>query len=510
MAGTMFNEDDSHFAYELDVLLDGAEPTPSRVAAFVDRYADTSVRELLLCVNAQRTGFATTADGWEPIWEELETGPAWWRDWPWPKNGKRLVDAGIDRFALQLARCREIGIAPWLSIRTNDFHAVDDLDSPMHSWFWKQHHEYWRKPEHFERPPDRALNYAIPAVRERLLALVRDVSERYDFDGLEIDWMRTEFCVPPGREHADAPLITGLMADIRAVLDAKAAASGRPVALATRVPSRPRYSIGFGLDAPDWARQGLIDRIVPAPHIHLDFDIPVAEWRQLTADTGVLICPGLDIRIQPYPGAPRRTADGFVNGSSETARGAAIAYLHQGADRIYLFNHFCNGTNLCDNTPEGYVQLMREMGDLEALRRRPRRHLVTHVDAVPPGMAAEHALPAACGPVTLPPEALSTSARRETADFRLWTGPVPTAGQHVQLRLAFNEQAPAFAESANVQINGAPAVFAGSADADLEPGPAQLLWCYDVPATALLAGPNMVEVRTNDSGQVLWVEIAIG
>ena len=59
-----------------------------------------------------------------------------------------------------------------------------------HSRFWKAHPEYWRVPGSVHAYADRALDYAIPAVRENHLRLIAELLDRYDIDGLELDWMR--------------------------------------------------------------------------------------------------------------------------------------------------------------------------------------------------------------------------------------------------------------------------------------------------------------------------------
>ena len=191
----VINEDDSHFfgtRKPEDMTLEGLN-------AFVDQYANSTITHLFLCPNAQRASFrSTTRDAiWDPV-KGVEPQDVW------PQNGKRLFEAGLDPYTIWIARCREKQISPWLSMRMNDVHSVDDESHFLHSTFWHEHHEYWRVPHGSAAPwVNRALNYAHAAVREHQMRFVRELLERYDADGLELDWMRFGYHLTPGREKEE-------------------------------------------------------------------------------------------------------------------------------------------------------------------------------------------------------------------------------------------------------------------------------------------------------------------
>ena len=114
------------------------------------------------------------------------------------------LTAGLDPYAIWISRCREKRISPWLSMRMNDVHSVDDPSHFLHSTFWREHPEYWRVPHGSAAPwVNRALNYAHAAVREHQMSFVRELLERYDADGLELDWMRFGYHLTPGREREE-------------------------------------------------------------------------------------------------------------------------------------------------------------------------------------------------------------------------------------------------------------------------------------------------------------------
>ena len=78
-----------------------------------------------------------------------------------------------------------------------------------------------------------------------------------------------------------------------------------PSCLGLRVPAHPDAAAGLGMDAVQWAREGLVDLIVPCPFwASSDFDIPVELWRERlgTAADRVTVAPGLEYNSRPWPG----------------------------------------------------------------------------------------------------------------------------------------------------------------------------------------------------------------
>jgi hypothetical protein len=199
------NEDNSHFF--LDFEKHGFEP--EAIDAWVDQYAHTQVRELMLCPNGMRTNYSSKV--WNPIWKGLdpqagpdqplfaslkpEQRPGGWQ---FAHNAWKVDHDGIDVYKRWINRSRKWGISPWISMRMNDIHCVDDEHHYFHSDLWRQNPQFRRVNYRFSGWTDRALDYGHPEVREHAMALVRELAERYDFDGLELDWMRFGFHFRPG------------------------------------------------------------------------------------------------------------------------------------------------------------------------------------------------------------------------------------------------------------------------------------------------------------------------
>jgi hypothetical protein len=132
------------------------------LSAWLDQYAGTQVGTLMLCVNSQRSSVAcisrqTVWDGYDPEAGNDQPFFAGIRDQPWffPEgarvsmrrwvhNAWLLHRQGLDPYAHWIRRCRQHGIRPWLSMRMNDVHYVDQPEHCIHDRFWKEHPE-WRR-----------------------------------------------------------------------------------------------------------------------------------------------------------------------------------------------------------------------------------------------------------------------------------------------------------------------------------------------------------------------------
>jgi hypothetical protein len=503
MHGIALNEDNSHFFFTRSP----EQMTAEGVDAWVDTYANTQVRELLLCVNCMRGN--TSSQAKQPIWDGFDPGaddnqPFFAGVSPedraglrrWVSNALLLHQRGIDPYTRWIAQSRVCGLSPWISMRMNDIHNVDQPDHILHDRFWKEHPEYRRTPWRFDSWPDRAFDYGRAEVREYQMAFIREQVARYDMDGLELDWMRFGYHFRPGQEEEGAARLTEFTAEVRRLLDAREKELGHPIRLGARVPSRPDTARRLGMDAVTWARQGLVDFLVVTPFwATLEVDMPIELWKQLLDGTDVTLAAGLEVLLRPYPTAAPQT------NTLETVRGAASSLLDRGADRIYLFNYMDSDTTIASR--EEYHQLLREVGSLESMAGKPRRHVVTYADTWAPGEPQAIALPRSCGPGGL-------------AEFRLPTGPAPLPGQSVQVRLGV-EPANAPADpllpplakggSGGVRVNGEPCPFAGGVS-NL-PGPTH---AYDVPVGVLHRGDNVIEVRNSasDEKRIVWMEIALG
>lgn len=496
--GIMLNEDNSHYFYSRA----GEELTREKVASWVDQYAGTQVKELALNVNCMRTSYGSAV--WDPIWRGYDPGAP--DDQPllkslrpearksarkWIHTAWQLHRDGIDPYATWIARCREKGLSPWISMRMNDVHNVDDEQCYIHSEFWRDNPSLRRVPYRSASWRDRAFDYGRKPVRDHHWRLVRELFERYDFDGFEMDWMRFGFHFRPGREQEGALLLNAFTKRAKALARKWEQKRGHSIKLGARVPASHASALGLGMDAVEWARQGWVDMLVPTPFFEsIDNGIRVDIWKKLLRDTSVLLAPGLELLIRPYPGCP---GGALHTNSLQTLRGTASSFLDQGADRIYLFNYMDSQTAI-DDLRE-YPVLLREIGAMATMRGKPRRHVLTFQDTWAPGEPQAHALPALIGKGGL-------------GEFRLHTGPRPEAGK-VAVFLGVENAAAMGPGTLEVRLNGETCEYAGKA-ALPGPGAPFPVHAYSAPIPAILRGRNLIEVRANAEVRIGWVEIGIG
>ncbi len=96
----------------------------------IDRYAGTQVSHIFLNANYQRACYQS--DVWDSYWdiEDPDTNLTGWQREAW-----QVHRHGVDLYAVCIEHCRARGISPWVSMRMNDTHYIDDPHKA--NTFWK-------------------------------------------------------------------------------------------------------------------------------------------------------------------------------------------------------------------------------------------------------------------------------------------------------------------------------------------------------------------------------------
>jgi hypothetical protein len=480
----VINEDNSHF-------FGSRKPEAMTLAglqAFVDQYAGSAVTHLFLCPNAMRASFRSRSRDaiWDPVGGKEPQGA-------WPQNAKRLFEAGLDPYRVWIDRCREKGVSPWLSMRMNDVHSVDDDGNFMHSSFWRAHPEFWRVPNGSASPwVNRAMNYAHAEVRRHQMDFVRELLERYDPDGLELDWMRFGYHLTPGREREEAAILTEFVREVRELSADWSKKRSHPILLGVRVPAHPDAASGMGMDAVRWASEGLVDLVVPCPFwTSSDFDIPVELWQERlgAAARRVVVAPGLEYNARPWPGGQAAAND------LASARGFAASAYYRGAESLYLFNWMDSQTRPVAET--AYGLLLKEGLSRQVTQNAARRHPVCFRDTVPPGFPNGAQLP------------VDASAGKT---FRIHIGAKPPSAE--VWAVAGLAQGDGLAEARFEASLDDRALGAAEDLADLAGlgGGAARAVRFLCPPDALQDGYNQLGIRQVASGkaqQIVWVEMRL-
>jgi hypothetical protein len=127
--------------------------------------------------------------------------------------------------------------------------------------FWWTHPELWVSPGGEDRG-SRYFDYAKKGVRDHAMALVREILERWDVDGLELDWMREIYCLGRERAKRDSHYLTSFMRDVATEVAAASRRRGHPILLAVRLSSSLANAVEFGFDVRTLAKEGIVDVVI--------------------------------------------------------------------------------------------------------------------------------------------------------------------------------------------------------------------------------------------------------
>ena len=513
MAGIVINEDNSH--YFSDRGKDGADE--ESLCGLARHYCVGQVVEVCYNFNAQRVNVSGMPC--EPVWAGTEDRGAegvFFRgrrlspdSADWIRGARSLDEKGIDPYAVWLSETRRLGRRASLSMRMNDVHCVNDPDNFMHCAFWREHPEYRIDPVSGDPAWFVAeLDYARPEVRSYALDLIRSVLERYDCDGLELDWMRFGHHLAHGRLEEGRTLLTGFHREVRKLADIAEKRLKHPVEVTARVPADPVAAWDMGYDVAAWVHEGLVAGVVPTAFwATTDTAMPIGFWRRLLGDK-VRIDAGLELLVRPYPASqPVLDRPGFLAAQ-------AADCLYQGADRIYLFNHMDSGTCMPDIA--AYYRLLNAAGTLQTVSAQPRRHVLTYRDTRPFGEPVGGVLP----------QRLS-GEKPFSEPLRIEVGPKPEPGRSCRVILGFDTAQPLPVEVRlnNVKLSllrsgpppeqeeDLPAAFRQAGKRNLtRPFPESTASLAEFEADGLAAaGANIITVRLTGSaeGQITWAEISV-
>jgi len=221
---------------------------------------------------------------------------------------------------------------------------------------------------------------------------------------------------------------------VRAHADAAAKRLGHPVKVAARVQTHPDEAIRYGTDVFAWAREGLVDLVIPCNFLDCaDYALPLKEWKErlAAANPGVKVIPGTDNGVtKEYRNWKNRQLF-----TGPELRGFVERLLAQGAEGFYFFNHFDMGRA----TEAGrYLSVAGEL-DAAKIAALPRAYPVTYRDSTLNHKHAGNQLPLA----------LAASKGRVS----IASGKVPAAGT-CDVLLGFGKAPPAEGLFATVSLNG--------------------------------------------------------
>jgi len=287
-------------------------------------------------------------------------------------NMRMLRAAGKDCLELVVERCHEAGVEVFWSHRINDIH---DSFTPWLLSQWKRENPQFlmgKAGDNKEYPtadPKKrwtALDFQKEEVRDYLFRITEEICQRYDIDGIEIDYFRnpcffrpTMMSKPVTRAQTD--LLTGFQRRITEMACREATKRGRPILVAVRVPMTRRTCLHVGIDIERWLEDGLLD-VLATGGGYVPFTMPTKELVELGHAHDVPVYPTISASGMKAP-----------HNTDAHWRGAAANLWQAEADGVYLFNTFPMQAGHPHFTQLGDPAALSEMDKIFAIDNKPVR-----------------------------------------------------------------------------------------------------------------------------------------
>jgi len=405
-------------------------------------------------------------------------------------NIRALAEAGYDTLGLATDFCHQNDIECFFSLRMNDIH---DSFTDWQLCAWKREHpEYMfgKRPDLDEYPPTdfrkywSALDYEIPEVRDYIFRILEEVCQRYDVDGIELDWMRHPKFFRPTTDGNPATaeqveMMNDLVRRIRVMTEQVAQRRGRPILISSRIALSVECSLDLGLDIETWLREDLVDMVtVGGGYACLAMAPQVREMVQFIHN--------YDVPVYACISASEMERE---HGTVETWRGAAMNAWEAGADGIYTFNLF-------PRTPD---ERFSQMGSPETLKGLDKLYGVDYMD-VPnyasyqqAGIFAPDRLPVAL------PASESVTVKLPVGEDIVANAPT---GKTTDACLRLRVSKIASGDEINVWLNGEVLGTANPVEA-LSPEPSDVWLELQLEASLVRVGTNLVQIKLSSqrSGQ---------
>ena len=251
---------------------------------------------------------------------------------------KKLADDGKDAMQLTLDFCQQHELEFMWSYRVNDIH--DAFEIRRLAKFKRDNpHLLLGKPADASQGGQArwwtALDFAAEPVRQRRIDIIADVLDRYDVDGIDLDFCRTPIFFRSTMEgkpatSSEIALMNDMVRKIRQQVQAASRRRGRPVLLSARTPVTVERCLYVGMDIESWLKEGILDVLVPGQG-YMPLTMPARELVEMGHQYDVPVFPcicGTAKTLRTYEQKP------------EIWRAAAANLFSYGADGVMVFNLF--------------------------------------------------------------------------------------------------------------------------------------------------------------------------
>lgn len=238
----------------------------------------------------------------------------------------------------------------------------------------REHPEYimgtkadWKKYPHSNPKAWYTLSdYERPEVRDHIVNIFEDICQRYDIDGIELDFIRHPIFFRPSLdgkpvEPRHVAMMTDMVRRIRAVSERESIKRGRPILVTVRAPLSVKSCMYIGLDIQAFLEEDLMDIMIAGQDY---IQMAVASSLKDMVDLGHKYqVPVYALLVPPKP------YDRYRH-DNRAWWAAAMNRFYWGADGIYLFNLF----------PTKPDELFSQLGSVESLRGRDKIYAIDNPD----------------------------------------------------------------------------------------------------------------------------------
>ena len=282
--GLFINEDCNHFIISRKDII--KEIDESYLNSFIDQYANTMVTDFVMNISATLSFIPSKvlqfiADKYnvktecgQPV--DYTTGviSLFYHMW---------YEKGIDMYKIWIDRCKYNGINSWLSFRMNDAEFMGVPNTYASEYFCDHFLDQARVRHRTPlNPREFCRDYENDDFRNQMLNYIDETLGNYDVYGIELDFQREICCLQIGREWDQSSIMTDFMAKVKSSVRKHEEKYGHKIKISVRSCANPQDFMEFGFDVVEWAKQGLIDMVIPSPNwFTTDNDMPLKLWKYL-------------------------------------------------------------------------------------------------------------------------------------------------------------------------------------------------------------------------------------
>ena len=293
-------------------------------------------------------------------------------DWRIMRMVKDAEAMGTDQVREVIRRGREKGMTVFPSLKLQD---PAKPGGERCGWLKWKHGADVCLGEPDGRFPDHgtewAYDYTNELVRQEKKAMLREILEDYEADGIELDFMFFPLYFRQGETEQSIPVMNGFVAEVREMADEIGEKQGRKIPIMARVWHRRDDNLKLGLDAETWLKEGNVDLVAAQiPSFYMDTGLVEGRWLAEAAnDAGAAAY--LQLR------APKIEDVRATFPSIEMYRALSQTLQWQGFAGMYL-------GYLPWPLAEAEYQTLREMASPDGISRRDKRYFVPPRAQVPP------------------------------------------------------------------------------------------------------------------------------